>query len=328
MTKPLRLALLGTGIAARKLYWPELQRLSKRIQVVACCNRTKSKAQAFARDCNIGLVTDTAEELFALPNVDAVLISLPIADQPRYVLKALKAGKHVLSEKPMAPNLAAGRALVKAAKPYQKRGLKWLVGENYAYLPQVIQGEAWLAEGALGDVRLVEVRQLGIARDDNPYVQTAWRRDPRFVGGFVVDAGVHLAHIVRRYLGYPVELKSLNAQFNPSLKPLDTSLGVLRFGSGAVGSWISCFAAEGGHAPMLSLRGSRADLHIHRDHAVLAAHVGKPRIYKAPHDSFYGQFLNFADAVTTNAPLAYRPDEALADLALMQSLVQGRLQRP
>lgn len=320
--------MLGTGIAARQLYWPELQRLNKRIQVVACCNRTKSKAQAFAADCNIGLVTDTAEELFALPNVDAVLISLPIADQPRYVLKALKAGKHVLSEKPMAPSLAAGRALVKAAKPYQKRGLKWMVGENYAFLPQVIQAEAWLAEGALGDVRVVEVRQMSIAREDNPYVQTLWRLDPRFVGGFVMDAGVHLAHIVRRYMGFPVELKSLNASFNPMLQPIDSTLGVLRFRSGAVGSWISCFSAQGGHAPMITLRGSRADLEIHRDHAVLLAHVGKPRTYKAPHDSFYGQFHHFADVVNAGARLAYTPADALADLAFMQSLVQGRLQRP
>lgn len=326
--RTLKLALLGTGIAARQLYWPELLRLKKRIEVVACCNRTKAKAQAFAADCNIGLVTDTAEELFALPHVDAVLISLPIAAQPKYVLKALKAGKHVLSEKPMAPSLAAGRALIKAAKPYRKRGLKWLVGENYAYLPQVIQGEAWLAEGALGDVRVAEVRQMNIASEANPYVQTAWRKDNSFVGGFVVDAGVHLAHILRRYLGYPTELKSLSAAFNPSLKPLDTALGVMRFKSGAVGSWISCYAAAGGEAPQLVLRGSRADLEIHRDKAVLRAHVGSARTYHMPHDSFYGQFLNFADAVTEGAPLAYSPEEALADLALMQSLVQDRLQKP
>lgn len=326
--KPLRLAMLGTGIAARQLYWPELARLKKRIEVVACCNRTKSKAQNFADDCNIGLVTDTAEELFALPHVDAVLISLPIDQQPKYVLGALKAGKHVLSEKPMAPDLAAGRALLKAAKPYTKRGLKWMVGENYAFLPQVIQGEAWLAEGALGDVRVVEARQMGISRLDNPYVQTAWRQQPRFVGGFVVDAGVHIAHIVRRYMGLPVQLKSLNAGFNPALKPIDSTLGVLRFSSGAVGSWISCFSAEGGDTPMVALRGSRADLEIYRDRAVLRSHVGKPRVYRMPHDSFYGQFLSFADAVTQGRPLAYSPAEALADLSLMQSLVQDRLQKP
>jgi hypothetical protein len=122
--RTLKLALLGTGIAARQLYWPELLRLKKRIEVVACCNRTKAKAQAFAADCNIGLVTDTAEELFALPHVDAVLISLPIAAQPKVsdvwkigdrVKVRVKdvdreAGKISLSHRPFSEDITAPEA--------------------------------------------------------------------------------------------------------------------------------------------------------------------------------------------------------------------------
>ncbi len=325
--RPLRLALLGTGLAARKLYWPALAGLGRSIQLVAVCNRSKAKAQAFARDTNTALVVDTAEELFALPGVDAVLISLPIDQQPRYVLKALKAGKHVLSEKPIAPSLAAGRALLKAAAPYQRKGLVWLVGENFHFMPAVAQAQRWLEEGALGDLRLVEARQCTFMDESNPYYHTAWRTSPKFKGGFVVDGGVHIANIVRRLLGLPVELKSLTAQFSPSLPPLDSCLGVMRFRSGALGTWTSCFASSGG-GPMLALRGSRADLEIHWDHAILKAHVGRSRRYQAPHDSFTGQFLHFARACRGLEPLAFSPREALADLAFMQGLVEGRLLRP
>jgi predicted dehydrogenase len=324
---PLRLGLLGTGLAARQLYWPALSGMSKQIQLVAVCNRTKPKAQAFARDTNTPLVVDTAEELFSLPRLDAVLISLPIAQQPRYILKALKAGKHVLSEKPVAPNLAAGRALLKAAAPYQRKGLKWLVGENFHFMAQVDQAQAWLEEGALGDVRVVEARQCTFMDEGNPYYHTAWRTDPRFVGGFVVDGGVHIANIVRRLMGLPVELKSLRAQFSPSLPPLDSCLAVLRFRSGAVGTWLSCFSMQGG-GPMVALRGSRADLEIHWDHAILKAHVGRSRSYRAPHGSFQGQFRHFARTCQGLEPLAFSPREALADLAFMQGLVQGKLLKP
>lgn len=325
--RPLRLGLLGTGLAARKLYWPALAGMPRLIQLAAVCNRTKSKAQDFARDTNTGLVVDTAEELFSLPHVDAVLISLPIDQQPRYVLKALRAGKHVLSEKPVAPNLAAGRALLKAAAPYQRKGLKWLVGENFHFMPHVAQAQAWLEEGALGDVRVAEARQTTFMDEGNPYYHTTWRTDPRFVGGFVVDGGVHIANIVRRLLGLPVELKSLAAQFSPALPPLDTCVAALRFRGGAVGLWLSCFAMRDS-GPMLALRGSRADLEIHWDHAVLKAHVGRSRVYRAPHGSFEGQFRHFARACQGLEPLAFTPREALADLAFMQSLVQGKLLRP
>lgn len=325
--KPLRLGILGTGLAARKLYWPALSGMGQRIQVAACANRTRSKAEAFARDAKVGLVVDSAEALFALKGLDAVLISLPIDQQPKYVLKALRAGKHVLSEKPVAASLAGGRRLLKAAQPYQRKGLTWMVGENFHFMPQVEQAERWLAEGALGDLRLVEARQSGIMDERNPYYHTPWRGDPRFVGGFVMDGGVHVANIVRRLFGLPVEVKSLTAQYNPSLPPLDSAVAALRFRDGVLGVWISSFSAEIG-GPMVALRGTRADLEIHWDHAVLKAHVGRPRTYRAPHDSWTGQFRHFSAVVNGAEALSFSPHDALADLAFMQGIVQGKALKP
>src|SRR5688572_26646067 len=111
----LRLGMIGTGVAAQRLYLPAFQRLGRKLELVACTNRTRKKAEAYATLAGIPKVVDSAAELLGLPEVDAVLISLPIDAQPEMVLAALKAGKPVLSEKPIAPSLAAGRKLVKAA---------------------------------------------------------------------------------------------------------------------------------------------------------------------------------------------------------------------
>ncbi len=131
--KKLRLGLLGSGLAADMLSLPALKPLKGRIEIVACCNRTRSKAERFAKKAGVPLVVDKAEQLIALPQVDAVVIALPIEQQPRYVLKALNAGKAVLSEKPVGPSVKAGAALVQAAKKYKA---PWLVAENYAFMPQ------------------------------------------------------------------------------------------------------------------------------------------------------------------------------------------------
>jgi predicted dehydrogenase len=327
MLRPLRLGLLGTGIAARKLYWPALRGLQKQVQLWACANRTRAKAEAFARDTGTPVVLDTAEALFARPELDAVLISLPIDQQPRYVLKALEAGKHVLSEKPVAPNLAAGRRLLKAAQPWLKRGCIWMVGENYRFMPHVRTAETWLADGALGDVRLVEVRQVSLLTPENPYYHTAWRRNPAFVGGFVVDAGIHLAALLRHFLGAPTAIHSLRASFNPSLKPYDTTVAVLRFRHGAVGTWTSAFSTQG-KGPRLILRGSRADLTLHGDHAVLEPHHGRPRRTPKRGLGFREQFLHFAACVRERRAPCYGPAEALTDLAVMQGVVEGTVLKP
>jgi predicted dehydrogenase len=325
--KPLRLGLIGTGIAAKRLYLPRLKKLSDRLRLVACANRTRTKADAFARLAKVPLVLDTAEDLLAQPDVEAVLISLPIDLQPAMVLKALMAGKHVLSEKPLAGSVAAGRALLKKAEPFQRQGLRWMVGENFHFWPQGLQLKTWLEQGQLGDVRLVEVRQLGLTDERVPYFHTAWRTQPRFIGGFVTDAGVHLAHVVRSCFGLPLEISRLKAQFNPSLRPLDTVVAALRFPGGILGSWTSCYAAAD-HGPVLTVRGSKANAVFTWRDSQLQVHGRRPILAVAGGNGMTEQFRHFAEAVRLGRPIAPKPSEALADLAFMQGLVQGRALRP
>jgi predicted dehydrogenase len=321
--RALRLGLLGTGIAARKLYAPALRPLASRVRLHACANRTRSKAEAFAREAGVPIVAADAKALFAVPGLDAVFISLPIEAQPRYVLEALRRGIPVLSEKPVAPSLAAGRTLLKRARPLLKAGTPWMVAENFSFLPAVAWAEDLLKRGALGDVRLVEIRQSGVTDASVPYFHTPWRTRPRFVGGFVLDAGVHLAHIVRRYFGMPLEIRGLHAQFSPSLPPMDTALAVLRFPSGCVGTWMSSFSAAAG-GPMIAIRGSKGALELDPDHAVFRPLQGKALSFRSSANSHGLQLAHFAEVVLKGKAPAVGPREALLDLAFMEGVVRGR----
>jgi predicted dehydrogenase len=173
------------------LYLPALQKLRREIELYACTNRTRAKAVAYSRLAGIPRVVRNADELLALPEVDAVIVSLPIDLQPPVVRAALSVGKPVLSEKPIAPSTAVARELVKLAR---RHGTPWLVAENYAFLEGVLRLEGWIRAGRLGDVFLAEARQFVAMDGKNPYFHTAWRKRPRFAGSFVLDAGVHLAH--------------------------------------------------------------------------------------------------------------------------------------
>ncbi len=118
MPRKLQLGLIGTGLAPRHLYLPAFDALRHRIDLVACTNRTRAKAEQYAADAGIPVVHDSVDDLLADPDVEAVMISLPIDAAPRYVLAALKAGKAVMTEKPNAANAEAARRLLYSAARY------------------------------------------------------------------------------------------------------------------------------------------------------------------------------------------------------------------
>lgn len=317
--KKLRLGLLGTGVAAEKLYLPAFRELEQRIELVACANRTRAKAERYARLAGVRRVVSSADELFALPEVDAVLVSLPIVVQPEYVLAALRAGKPVLSEKPVGPSVAAARRLIRAARRY---ATPWLVGENFAFMSHALKLAELVRAGRLGEVRVVEVRQMTFMDAENPYFHTGWRATPDHVGGFVVDAGVHLAHLVRRCVGTPEVVKPLAACFEAALAPLDTAVALLRFESGALGTWTSAFSTHY-TGPMLRVFGARATADLHYDHLLVRDRRGRETRHDAKTSSFHAQFSHFADVVQRGRPLFVTPEDALADLTLTAAIAGG-----
>jgi predicted dehydrogenase len=318
MAAKLKLGMIGTGVAARRLYLPAFQQLGKRLEVVACTNRTRAKAEAYAREAGIPKVVGSAEELIALPEVEAVLISLPIDVQPMVVALCLAAGKPVLSEKPVAPSVAAGKRLIKSMGRYDT---PWLVGENFAFMPAIARMASWIEQGKLGEPRLLEAVQMTFMDRNNPYFRTAWRQTPKHVGGFIADGGVHLAHAVRRMLGMPAVVKNLTAQFDPALAPLDTAVALLRFSSGALGTWTSCFSAHY-QGPMLRVYGSKATAELFWAHAVLRTGRGKETQFRTNVDSFVAQFSHFCDVVKKGTPVSYTAGDALLDLQLIEALVR------
>jgi predicted dehydrogenase len=320
MARPLKLGLVGTGFAADLLYLPAWQRLGDRIELVACTNRTRAKAVKFAKEAGIPTVVDTAEELFALPQVDAVMISTPIDVLPRYVLAALDAGKAVLSEKPIAATPAVARKLIKAAAKYDR---PWMVGENVAFMSHAHKLKQWIETGRLGEIRFVEVRQLEWMGTKIPFFNTGWRATPSYPGGFITDGGVHIANLVRRCMGDPVTLKSIVGSFNPALPPLDTAVAAMEFASGALGTWTSCFTAHGDW-PWLRVFGSKANAEWRWNDVTLSTPAGKVTRFENREEGFTAQFRHFADVVTKGVPQRLLPEENLGDLRLIERILQSR----
>lgn len=319
---PLRLGLLGTGVAAWRLYKPAFEASSSRIELVACSNRTRAKAEKYAKAAGFKRVEDSAEALFSAPDIDAVLISLPIDVQPTFVLAALRAGKAVLSEKPVAGNVSQAKQLIKDASA---ASAPWMVAENYAFMSHVRKLQALVAANAFGNLRLIEARQVNRMDATNPYFNTAWRSAPKHVGGFVLDGGVHLAHVIHRCFGRVRVEAALQASFDSQLPPLDTALALLRFESGAVGTWTSCYSARDATSPLVRVLGEKATGELFGNRLEVTSARGKITTHAAKGDSFAAQFLHFAEVVQRGKPCDVPPSAALADLELVTELCGGRV---
>jgi predicted dehydrogenase len=171
-------------------------------------------------------------------------------------------------------------------------------------------------------VRLVEAMQV-TWMDGKTYFHTPWRHQVGFDGGFVADGGVHLANVVRSCFGLPTQVESLTGHFATSLPAPDTVVSALRFSSGALGTWTSCFSARYS-GPMLRVFGSKANAELRYADVTLESATGKRTTYTASTNSFQAEFSHFADVVAGVAPLALTPAEALADLSLIDSLLHSR----
>lgn len=147
---PFNLALLGGGIFASTAYLPALsQPLNSHITLHTLWSRSSStvqtlstKATELGHSPRVLSGPDALKEVWEDKDIDAVSLVLPITAQPELILAALKAGKHVLSEKPVGKDVQAGRKLVEEyERVYKPKGLIWRVAESKSSVRVDCDGE-------------------------------------------------------------------------------------------------------------------------------------------------------------------------------------------
>lgn len=162
MSEAVRVAILGAGIFARETVAPAVRTLPDLYDVRAVYSRGSSSASLLASDFLPKVVDvyhgDGLEKLLARQDIEAIIIVLPIdvmvrcrgtllkekcfpdphLIQPAILTQCLRAGKHVLSEKPASPTVDVGLGLLQS---YGKmmRGLVWGVSENWRFEPAFLE---------------------------------------------------------------------------------------------------------------------------------------------------------------------------------------------
>ena len=318
----LRLGLIGAGIAARDLHGPVIKALSDRYQVVAICSRTLEKARSLADwyGGEMGIYADY-QEMLLRESVDAAVVAVPIALNLPVTRACVKAGLHVFLEKPIGANLKEGEEVLALA---ERRAVTLFIAENYRFRPDLRLARRLVEEGNIGRLGLIRWNDVRLMRPDNKSVQTPWRRNPIHIGGFLSDAGVHVAAGMR-LLGGPVNrVQAVSTTMQPYLGGQDTLLINLTFASGAIGQITFCRGGLDYEARCPRLYGDRGTLVVDRDHVDVWQHDGVRRAEPVTGlDDFTAEFIAFHESVVQGDTSPDSAQEAFKDLLLIDAAIRG-----
>jgi UDP-N-acetyl-2-amino-2-deoxyglucuronate dehydrogenase len=261
-TGMLRIGLLGCGdIAAANA---EAAALAPNTRLVACSDPARHLAEDLARRFGAD-VEGTAEALLERPDVDAVFLAVPHHLHAPLAIQAAEAGRHVITEKPLANTLDAALEMVRAA---ERAGVVLTVCFPHRYAPSAQLARRLVRSGALGDLGGALVNHF-LDKPPSYWVGglsgrsvSSWRSSRALAGGGVLI--MNLSHYIDllRYVG-GVEVESIvgmTAAADAAREVEDAVCLGVSFANGALGSIVGSSETRGATSTELRLWG--ADGHI------------------------------------------------------------------
>jgi predicted dehydrogenase len=187
----MNVALVGCGLVGQK----RVDALGD-CRLVACADVILDRAARLASKSPGADATSNWRAAVERHDVDLVLISVVHRALPEVALAAVRAGKHVLMEKPGGRRAADLDPVIEAAA---RSGVQVRVGFNHRYHPALLKARELIDDGVLGDLMFVRARY---GHGGRPGYEKEWRADPELSGGGeLLDQGVHLIDLARWFLG-------------------------------------------------------------------------------------------------------------------------------
>ncbi|KAF4487965.1 Oxidoreductase [Fusarium agapanthi] len=333
------IALLGAGIFAREQHLPAIEAVGH-LNLKAVYSRSQEAAISLAKQARdrVDIYFDSPpisgrslDDLLARSDIAAVSSCATILVQPQLIRKALRAGKHVLSEKPIAQDTETAMDLVQWYNSQSSPPI-WAVAENFRFNESLRYAEMKTREmgGKLASFRL---SYYGLIKKENKYFKTEWRKAPEFQGGFLLDSGIHFIASLRLLLGAigqeAKELLALSSLLKEHLHPVDTIHAIMSTTDSRHGTVCISFGVE--HKSTLEIE------IISTQGVVVWTPVSVKSIIKSDsgesmnetkefiyNNGVKAEFEAFGQAILEDCPdTRQAPLEALNDLALLQGLLES-----
>ncbi|MBN1400710.1 MAG: Gfo/Idh/MocA family oxidoreductase [Anaerolineae bacterium] len=236
--EPVRWGVIGCANIALRRVIPAMQP-AQGVSLWAIASRSLDKAQAAAEQFGFGKAHGSYEALLADPEIEAVYIPLPNQLHKEWAVAALRAGKHVLCEKPLALNAEEAREMQTVA---QEAGLYLLEAFMYRFGPLVQTALDQISAGRLGELRALHSAFNFRIADDPANV----RLRPDTGGGCLYDVGCYCFNMLRMAAGREPMRAWATIEWSERYGVDMSAAGVLDFGQGLLATFNTGFRSSGG----------------------------------------------------------------------------------
>ncbi len=236
MNNKLKWGIIGCGDVTEVKSGPAFNKV-EHAELTAVMRRDFEKAKDYAKRHKVEHVYQTAEELINSPHVDAVYIATPPSSHAEYAIMAMKAGKPVYVEKPMATTY---EECVKMNEASQKYNIPLFVAYYRRTLPGFLKVKELLEEGVIGTPLSVQIRLTRPALESEK--KASWRVDKNIAGGGIFyDLASHQFDYLDFIFGPIAKVSGFSTNNNSWYTVEDTVTATFQFESGLIGSGFWCF---------------------------------------------------------------------------------------
>lgn len=329
---PIGFGIVGTGMIAG--YHAQAIRRVAGAELIGIASRSADKAARFAQEHGLSVVAGSAAELAAHPRINVVAIATPSGAHLEPALEAIRAGRHVVVEKPLEVTLARVDALLAAAEQAGVRVAPIFQGRFGAGAMAV---RSAVASGRLG--RLV-LASAAVKWHRTRQYYSGWKGSLALDGGgAVMNQAIHALDLLVWFAGLPSDVQGWTGRrVHTGIEAEDTACASFRFPDGALGVFEATTAAWPGWSRRIELCGETGSIALEDDRITrwdfLAPLPGDRErvVTAAPADSgaaspggialdnHVRQFQDIVDSLRLNRPFAVETLDARRAVALVNAV--------
>ncbi|MCD6509940.1 MAG: Gfo/Idh/MocA family oxidoreductase [Thermoprotei archaeon] len=324
--RPLKVAIVGFGFmgqthAAAWARIPEAQ-IKAVFEVPARAPQIRHMVSEYGAK-----VVTNYEEILEDEEVNVVDVCLPTFLHREYVVKALKAGKHVLCEKPIALHLWEAREMIDA---WKSSGKKFMIAHVVRFFPEYKQAKELVDSGALGEPRIARTYRYSAFP---PWSVKGWFGVQRLSGGVLVDLAIHDMDFLRWIFNDEVArvyALSPERRVVKGITAQDHGIALLKFKKGGIAyvmaSW--AYPKTVPFSTYFELVGTGGILQFD-NRSTAPLRLGTSEQYSTiqtyPEDPYYLEIRHFADHILKDVELMVTPEDAYKALEISLAAVKSSL---
>lgn len=321
--KKLGYALVGLGSLSTNQIAPALQK-TKLCRLAGIVTGTPAKAEQWKAKYGIPDRSiynyDTIGRLADNPDVDVVYIVTPNSLHARDTIKAARAGKHVLCEKPMEVTTERCRQMIAACKAANRQ---LAIGYRCRFEPHHLEMLRIAKEKELGEVRLIE-SGFGFSIGD----PTQWRLKHALAGGGpLMDVGVYSIQSAEMIAGqYPIAVAAMTTKTDPvKFREVEESMTYeLKFANGISASCTTTYKVNGfNRTTAYADRGSFGLAPAFNYGGIRGWRSDRKELAAAEIDQFATEMDDFADCIINNRPTTVPGEMGMRDVQTMMALYES-----